>query len=258
MRYNQSQLVEVLKDASYEDIGPLPSKCYGYDWKTMHLRPFRLADYPSISKAAKLDNMDLMLDTIDKVITQDSRDLTIGDFYFVLMWLRFHSMPKTPQVFTWDCDQLVLKNKKTGVLIPNTVPYQNPQIRSDYEAVPCDAMTTESVHQADVQIIDLPDEGVVLPDGYDWPRARHIMAIREALADPEYALLAPYIQWMAGDTFEDRKAAFLAGDNDTMATAAALNSKYQHGISETVKLTCRNCRYEHYELLNVDPSSFFQ
>lgn len=266
MKYTDAQLQEVLKDPRYSDIGALPSQNRGYPWKTLYIRPFGLAEFKLVSKAAMLKDMSHMIRAVDLVITQDAAELTIGDFYYVMMWLRIHSLPKTPLVVTWECTAQVLRHKETGQIIYNDENFQTPDDLTLYETVDCDRMNTESLHMVNLEIIsldDVPEDGTpdpfALPAGFDFPRAKHIQSIREALNDPETTLMVPAAQWVAGNTLVDKfKRLEQADGMELFATGQALVDRMDHGLRETTTLCCANCRVKVPFEVDVNPMSFFR
>lgn len=262
MKYNENQLQEILKNPNYQDIGALPSQFHGYDWDKMYIRPFLIPDFTLISKAAAMGDMNHMLRAIDLTITQPAAELTIGDFYYTMMWLRIHSMPKTPLIVDWTCEAGVLTNKKDGSIIFNDDDFKNPDNVQDYEVKRCDTQTTESITMVNLEILSLDEEPekVVIPEGFDFPRAKHIEDIKAALKDPEKTMLVPAVQWIAGETLADKfKALHEAEDGlDMFATAQALNERYSnHGIREVTTLQCRRCRNKVPYEVSITPLSFF-
>lgn len=261
MKLTENQMQEKLADSRYVDIGPLPSQCFGYDWKRLYIRPFTPQDFTLVSKAAVLNDMDYMLRAIDMCITQEAAELTIGDLYYVMLWLRIHSLPKTPVVVNWDCTAKVLRHKETQQLIHNGPTFAEPENREDYEVIDCERSNSESIHMAKVNIISLDDETQTgeVPEGFDWPRAKHIQEIREALKDPGLQLMVPNVQWIAGKTLKEKfDTLFNSPDGiDMLDTGHVLREKYEHGVHEVTKLHCSNCRAEVDYVINVNPMSFF-
>ena len=260
MKLNDNQLQALLADSRYHDIGALPSQFHGYNWKQMYIRPFGIEEYKLISKAATLKEMSHMIRAIDLVVTQDAENLTIGDFYYVMMWLRIHSLPKTPLVIDWACPEDALYHKETGAIVFNEVPYVQPENMSDYELRPCNTQNTESIHMTNVEIISLEEEGVILPEGFDFPRAKHIEGISAALANPETSMLVAGAQWIAGETMADKFATLFASADglDMFDTGNSLNELLTHGVKEIVQLNCRKCRHTEPYALNITPQTFFR
>lgn len=262
MIYNANELQNLLKDNRYQGVGALPSQFHAYDWDTIYARPMEPADFMLVSKAAAMGDMSHMIRAIDLCISQDAANLTIGDFYYMMMWLRIHSMPKTPLVVNWECQSKVLRHKETLALVHNGPEFKMPDDIENYEAIDCERHNTESLHMVNVEITSLDEEPekVVIPGGFDFPRAKHIESIKDALKDPARSLLVPYVQWFAGDTLVDKFNRFLNPDEngmDMLAMGQALNEKYEHGLREVTTLTCANCRERVPYVLDVNPMSFF-
>lgn len=261
MKYTEVGLANLLKDSRFQDIGALPSQFLGYSWKQLYIRPFNVADFRLIGKASALDDMGHMLRAIDLVITQPASELTIGDFYYIMMWLRVHSLPKTPLVVTWSCTSKFLQHKETGQIIFNDETYVVPTDPENYNTVDCNTENTESLHMVHMDIMSLEDDTPPVPEGFDFPRAVHIQPLRDALRDPELVMMAPGIQWMEGATFQDRiTSLFKDTENglDRLHTAMALNTTYEHGVREIATTSCRTCRIKQQHILNMTPTSFFQ
>lgn len=262
MKYNENQLQELLNNPVYQDIGALPSQFHGYDWNRLYIRPFTIPDFTLVSKASVMGDMNHMIRAIDLTITQDAANLTIGDFYYVMMWLRIHSMPKTPLIVDWTCEAGVLTHKENGSIIFNDETFQEPEDRSKYEVKRCEAQTTESITMVNLEIMSLDEEpeNVVIPEGFDFPRAKHIEDIKAALKDPERSMLVPAVQWIAGETLADKFKTLKESPDgmDMFATGLALNDRYtNHGIREVTTLQCRKCRNKVPYEVSITPLSFF-
>lgn len=264
MKYDEAGLREVLNDSRYQDIGNLPSNFFPYDYKQMHIRPFTVNELKLVSKAATLKEMSHLIRAIDLVTTVDASNLTIGDFYYILMWLRIHSMPKTPYVIEWHCHEGVLTHKEDKTIILNDMTFKVPENEEDYTVEDCGTHNSEVIHMTNVDIVCIEDDFEGLPnDGpleFDFPRARHLQGIQEALQDPELNLLVGPAQWIKdGDTIEE-KISILGTQSDLQVfdDAAALNEHIVHGIRETSTLTCRSCLKKNQHTLILDALSFFR
>jgi len=263
MVYDEKGLKGVLTNPVFQDIGNLPSNFYPYTFKELYIRPFTVQELRLISKAAVLNEMQHVVRAVDLCITQDANDLTIGDFYYVLMWLKIHSTPKSPYVVEWHCPELVYRNIETGNLIFNDNNFKAPEGDDAklYKLEPCGCHNTELVHITDIDIIQLPEEGWEgLPEGFDFPRARILQEVREALKDPELRFIVGPAQWIKTGTTLAEKIKFLESqaDLDMFDTASGLNDLISHGIRETTTLHCRNCRASHPYEIQLEPYNFFR
>lgn len=264
MKCDEVGMREILNDSRYQDIGNLPSNFFPYDYKKLYIRPFTVNELKLVSKAATLKEMSHLIRAIDLVTTEDASNLTIGDFYYILMWLRIHSMPKTPYVVEWHCHEAVLTHREDGTIILNDHTFQMPKNEEDYKVEECKTHNSEVIHMTDIEILCLEDDFAGLPDDgpieFDFPRARHLQEIQEALADPELNLLVGPAQWIKdGATLED-KIGILCTQSDLQVfdDAAALNETIVHGIAETAVLTCRTCLKKTNHTLLLDALSFFR
>lgn len=266
MKYSESEMRAILADSRYQDIGNLPSNFYPYPGETkMYIRPFTIKELKLVSKAAILKDMKHLIRAVDLVCTMDAGNLSVGDFYYVLMWLRIHSMPKTPYVVEWHCGEAVLVNKKDGTRLDNGPDFQLPKDEINWRVEKCTSHNSEVIHITNVEILTLdetnfdgiPQNGII---EYDFPRARNIQEVQEALADPEMQLIVGAAQWVKeGDTLAE-KVEVLESQSDLQAfdDAAVLQETIEHGIVETTTLTCRECLKRTPHTLILDALTFFR
>lgn len=266
MKYSDTELRAVLTDGRYQNIGNLPSNFYAYPGeKELYIRPFTIKELKLISKAAILKDMSHLIRAVDLVTTMDAGNFTVGDFFYILMWLRIHSMPKTPYVVEWHCKEPVLVNKHDGRRVMNDATFAVPKDEENWKVDSCTAHNSEVVHMTNVEIVMLdednfdgiPQNGIV---EYDFPRARNIQEVQEALNDPELKMIVGAAQWIKeGATLAD-KIAVLENQNDLQAfdDAAVINESIMHGISESTVLTCRECLKRTKHNLILDAYSFFR
>jgi len=258
MKLNSAQLREVLADSRYSDIGPLPSQFHPYSWKNLYIRPFDISCLKLVSKAAALKDMSHMIRAIDLVITQDAGELSIGDFYYVMLWLRIHSYPKSPLTVEWTCSADMYMHRETQEIIFNDKNFKKPENIHEYEIKKCDTENLEQIHMTTISTVDLPEEGIELPEGFDFPRARDIQKLNEYLDNPEYRHLLSGAQWIKAPTVEEKfKILEESGSIEMFETGLALNSVLDHGVKETTTLHCRQCRKESHYIVNTGPFSFF-
>jgi hypothetical protein len=259
MKCSAEQLALIEKDSAYHDLGSLPSGGIPYkDKSKLYIRPFKLSELRLLSKAVELNELEHLFRAVDNTITVPVEDLTVGDFFYIMLWLRIYSMPKSPYIVEWKCEQAYFVNKETRVALLYTDD-EWPDVetlKKDYEASQCGTENTATIHQSDVEIISLEDD-FVLPEHFDFPRMGSYIGRSEALKDPEFSLLAPAIQWMKGTTWAE-KVAYAEEHPDLIGEALDINRRVVHGISETVKFNCRRCRIEHTSKLELKALSFFQ
>lgn len=259
-------MLKIQKDSRFSDIGQLPSKYYPYDLKDLHIRPFGVKELRLLSKAITYNNLDYMVSAVDQVIDHDAFSLTIGDFYYVLMWLRLQSFPKTPLVVTWPCEEKVLFHKETGDMLFNDVQRSMTEEELyNYRLEDCGTHNSESIYHTTLDIIHLEDDFdlAALDSRLDYPRARHLNDITQALADPELRMIVNAAQWIkievGEDTLENKiKLLEEQSDLELFDSASAANQVVVHGLAEATKLTCRKCRKQYNYAIQINPLSFFR
>lgn len=266
MQYNQNQLQAVLADSRYVDIGNLPSNFYPYDFGKLYARPFAFNELLLVGRAAAEQDITHLIRAVDTVITEDVNEITIGDFFYLLLWLKTYSTPKQPKVIPWECDDTILKDKETGEAVLNEPGTTLPEGKTleDYDVEPCGTSNSEIIHISTVDIIMLPEEGWEgLPEGFDFPRTRLLPEINEIKQDPikaaEYRYVLSAVKWVAGKTLKDKiKVLEQQPDLSLFEQAKALDDTVSHGIKETCTLTCRKCRAQRNAVITLDALTFFQ
>lgn len=291
MKYTDAELRGVLSDSRFQNIGNLPSNFYPYELdglKELYIRPFTVKELRLVSKAAMMKDMSHMHRAIDLVTTCDSARLSTGDFYYVLMWLRLHSMPKTPYVVEWHCTEPVIQNKTTGQRIMNDETHYVPDDEENWKIIKCDAHNSEVIHMTSVDILTLDEENFSgIPQNglvkYDFPRARIIQEMNEMRTDPELQLIVSSAQWVSDENLVEeilvpakegvpaktrmvpaltlaQKIKVLEDQPDLQAfdDAAVINETIVHGVAESTILTCRDCVKKTPHKLMIDAFSFFR
>src|ERR1019366_1592529 len=169
MKLDQAGQDAVLNDARYQDIGNLPSNFIPYEFKKLMIRPFTIKELKLVGKAGLLHEDYHMVRAVDLCLDQPAEELTTGDYFYILLWLKVHSSPKTPYVIDWKCPARVWTHKITGATISNKgdpeAPEQTrtnkitgaPVLETDpedpdnwelkpWELVPCETSNTELIH----------------------------------------------------------------------------------------------------------------
>lgn len=291
MKYTEIEMRGILADSRYQDIGNLPSNFYPYEkdgLKKLYIRPFTVKELRLVSKAAMLKDLSHLHRAVNLVCAYDSESLSAGDFYYVLMWLRIHSMPKTPYVVEWHCQEPVIVNKETGRRILNDESHYIPEDEENWKIQTCDAHNSEVIYMASVDILTLDEEnysGIPNEGGsvlFDFPRARILQELIEAQKDPELQLIIGAAQWVSDENLVAEQVPVKKGEEPitrmvpalTLAQkikvledqpdlqafddAAVINETIIHGVSEQTTLTCRDCMLKTPHKLVIDPFSFFR
>lgn len=260
MKCTSEQLAAISQDSNYHDIGALPSNgaAYGDRMDKLYVRTLRMPELKLLSKAAQLKELGPMIRAVDNCISHDVADLTIGDFYYVLLWLRLYSMPKSPYTIEWHCDQPFFTHKESGMPLLYSEPVwpAAEKLAEEYHVVPCNTENTSIVHHTSVSVISL-DDGYALPKGFDFPRVAILEELNAALQDAEMCMLVPGIQWMPGITWAE-KMTYAEANPHRIGEGIDINGRVIHGIDEEVRFQCNRCRVEHTHKLQLNAMRFFQ
>lgn len=270
MKCTAEQLASIRANPAFRSTGGLPSRSLPYTKNgqpiidlepdgTFFIRPFGIAELRLLSTAASVGNMQHAIRAFDLCISVDVQQLSLGDFYYLMLWQRINSFPKRPYAIPWDCDSALFKSKETGQYLLYDMPDDqwpsSEVLETDYEATKCGFSNTSIVQTPDLEIFTL-DEDLVLPEGFDFPRVKIMLDLQEALKTPDLAYLAPGIQWIAGETFEEKMEAANA-DPSLVFEGLDLENAVVHGFGEQVTVKCAQCRVEHTVTLKTNPESFF-
>lgn len=258
MQLNDEQRNKIFADTRFQDIGNLPSNFYPYSFKNLMIRPLTVGELRLISKAATLDDQEHMLRAVDLCISEPAKELSIGDYFYVLAWLRLHSTPKAPPILNWTCNASLYRSKDTGKLLLSTDPV--PEDLSKYEIVTCGCENSEPIHISKLDIIQIKEtENFILPEGFDFPRAGIIQELKNLSNDPELVFLLNSAQWVAGASLKEKLEILMnQSDLDMFDKATALGEILQHGVRETTTLHCSQCRTAYDYELKLEPHNFFQ
>ncbi len=249
----------IIANPKYMNIGGLPSEYIPYEFKELFIRPFTGAELKLISRAAATQDIEPLLRAIDLTMDQSVLDLTLGDFYYVMMWLRTYSYPKTPYIVEWECPEMVRRgvgaDDKPGEIIPND---SDVDLKEDeYTVEACGTSNVETIHVTQLETLSL-DEDFVLPEGLDFPRVAILKDLEQYLKDPDYQFIIPAAQWIPGATLKDKLLALEATEDlDLYSRANEAAKTIIHGVKEHSTLTCRKCRSKHYYRVELEPLSFF-
>lgn len=255
----------------------LSSRCHGYDFNALAVKPFGMKSLRLMSKTMVSNEAKFMIEAVDNVIPVDVNTLTIGDFYQLLAYQRYTAFPSSPPEAEWTCegeryklptgeiqdlvglralvdiwDAASAEQRQAGGLIdPNTL---------EVTKVKCGHVNKIELKYLDFPLIQLPEEQPELDDRLDYPRVSVLPSLLEALADPQFTLVAPAAQWVkdGNDIFEKIAILEQEPDLELYDLAAKYNQLYTHGISETAVFECALCKTKTNHVLKIEPSIFFR
>lgn len=243
---------DVSTDVRFADIGNLPSNFFPYvgEFKALSIRPLLVGELKLLSRAAVTKNVISTIKAIDQTINVPVQRLTIGDFYFVLMWHKLHSFPKTPLSVTWECKNVITTN------IDGVIVNDGTHVNEEY----CNQPNAQLIHQSNIEIIDLEDDFVGINENLDYPRVSLLPDIIDYTNDPDYSYLIGAVQWVKiGDTLKEKfEYLEMMDDISLYEEAESTQKNVVHGVNEHITLKCSRCGGIFTKKLVLDPVNFFR
>jgi hypothetical protein len=255
---------DVSADARFSNIGDLPSGQKPYDFKQLFCRPLSVKELKLISQAASMDDVNYLIRAVDLVIDQDVSNLTVGDFFYVLMWLRIKSFPKTPLAVNWKCRAKyfveVKEDGSNGPVFPKSDATQEMLELKMIKELQCSSQNTDLVRLSTMDILCIPDDFAGLDKDLDYPRVKLLPELIEFGKDKDMAFLVPVAQWLkAGKTLKDKIDILEKEPNlELYERLVDINDTIVHGVKETIKLVCPVCNTEYSHALEISPTTFFR
>lgn len=215
----------------------LPSNCFFYNFSDkLRIRQLQLADVERLIVAATQDNEFLVADTVARCISWPVKDLTLGDYYFLLYWLRLNSYPKSPLVITWHCPACMARAKTNrGLDYDHIFDEKESMPFKRVSRVDNNGPTIIPILEQDV--IDMPSE-VSIPRIHHW--IDYVEWQKKTNPDEGRALSAKYALYLQGDTFAERLNRLVTSKSlELYELARAAAYKYgEHGPSENALVKC--------------------
>lgn len=251
---------DIKQDPRFASIGNLPSNFFPYkgEFKVLNIRPFTVAELKLLSRAAVTKNVVSTIKALDQTIDQPIERLSIGDFYYVMMWHKLHSFPKTPLSVQWECNATIPLDKDNAINrdIDGNVTADN----ADHFDL-CKNPNAQLIHQSDIDIVDIEETFKGFDEAnFDFPRVSILPELLELNTNPEYAYLLGAAQWIKTGNTLAQKFEYLESlpDIEQYEIAETLNKEIIHGVSETVRLKCSRCGSTFLKKLELDPVNFFR
>lgn len=255
------------------DSSNLPSRGIPYAVKSIEVVPFRPKHLPFISEAIYMENSAPLIEAVGQVMDFDVKQLTDGDFYYILTWLRFNSRD-LPIFADWDCLGTVFTREGddkiytmedidnmhaqwTAALGTEAEEHmENPFDIKFYEQ-DCDHYNKQDVHFDDFTIKQM-DETPMDPR-LDYPRVRHLVEYLELGQEKRYKrIIGPVRYIRAGATLHEKLNDVMeATDMGVFDLASRAHFTYDHGVIQRVHKACERCGATHPFDVTIDAHSFF-
>ena len=264
-------LQDVSTNPRYVDIGTLPSYFLPYSFSKLHIRPFTIAELRLLAYAVANGTMEPMIKAVDLCIDQPIDQIAIGDFFYILMWLRINSYPKSPWEVAWTCNNMVedvvevdeddddkdTDDKETPVQVEEKEP-QEPKFKR------CGWHNAALIQKSTIEILDLEalkNEGFVLDEELDYPRVPLLVDLQSLPStSPDLLYIIPAVQWVRkGKSLAEKiEALELEPDLSLFSKANDTNKKLVFGVKERMLLKCSKCGHGFMHTMAIEPLTFFR
>lgn len=255
------------------DVNDLPSAGIPYAVKAVDVQPFRPRHMPYISEAILSRNNAPLIEAVGMVMDFDVNQLTDGDFYYILTWLRFHSRD-IPIFAEWDCGGTLFRRADNGVVmtiaeIDEMVvqwenakgteaeeTMENPQ-NIEFEDIDCTHHNKIPTTFEDFRIMKMSDTPI--DDRLDYPRVRHMVEFMDLVQENRFTKIIGPVRYIK-EGFNLRAKLEILDEMDDMElfdVASRAHFEYEHGILQRITKKCERCGTTHEFNVTIDAQSFF-
>lgn len=271
-----STLPEVVKplsetDPAYSSL-PLPSNFQWYSFKQLSVRPLRVPEIKKIWAAHVSDSLRAFIEAINPAMDQDLFDLTVGDLYAVMFWLRLNSYTKAQYSVQWSCNhkdhiKKVMEGPKKAKKGEGVDHSWTPESLANTHIV--QSTSVEEVQMRPLEEIaefmksmDLVQKGIAF-----YPSTvRDMVEIAEMSREPEFdagddylCRYATYLDRRHGATLQDRATFMMTDPRFTPDDTIQMNTMIDyltHGVRESIKLPCKKCSASNSVAIPIDARTF--
>jgi hypothetical protein len=259
-----------------------PSRMGPYNVKSVEVKPFNTADLMLLSRSAATNSIAPMIDAINNTVEGiNARDLTVGDYYYLVAWQKFSTFPDSPPFASWDCEG-ILYLSPTGTSENegerfytqhqlNELRQTNDRLRAagetpefderemEVEQVTCGQHNNRALTFNNLTILRAPVDTELDPR-LEFPRVSTLAEFIEMKAKPEYVHLAGPAQWVKeGRTLEDKLNVLLGQETTELFDLCSLACQdIVHGVSNFIKMPCTHCQTEALHSIDLSANSFFR
>lgn len=257
------------------DATLLPSKTIPYGVKSIEMTPFKVPQIMMLSRAVALQTMEPVVEAMDSVMDFDARELTDGDFYYLLAWQRIQAYSISPLLAEWKCEGMVYKEngglervfnqEQLNLMVEeyDTAPDEEKKLLENPQelmvtSVLCDHENSVSIGMEHLETVYL-DANEKLDPRLDYPRVRTLSESKDQSDNPDQQLIAQASRWVREGTTIKDKIAILESEPDLTLFEKALKaqSNVRHGIFRAVTLNCEKCNALSEHSFDIRPETFF-
>jgi len=248
----------------------LPSGFIFYEWETISIRQFNLSELKLLHVARTTQSISSLARAIGSTIDRDVKELTIGDFWYLMYWQRINSYKKAPFIIEYECeDEYHLKIIKEDGVSKDTLKNKHilagniKELTINSEAVIdhiTDVHTEQDMLLFPCTMSDMIESRDIAESlsGEDTKKVSE-----EAHALDWLHGYASCINHQYGDTLAQRVGYLekLSAENkigtDFMLAVDKFNSLSEHGPVETVVAKCKECGHASNHKISIAAHQFF-
>lgn len=236
-------------DRRYLGIGDLPSNGnVPYPFDEICVRPLEVGDLTPLYTSITQTSIRNLIRVLQYCVSEDLQQLTDGDLFYTLAWIRLYSYPKSSVTVTWMCKESVILNRLKKIqLNPRFKKFSTQQLKDKGLHVgDCGTKNTIPLSNVSIKQIRLPEDAE-LPEILDYPRVSTLIEYDEKYADdPELNEIADCARWIKdGDTLPEKinnlEKLIRKKGLDLINQIKAIKKNFYHGVKDVYVLDCHRC-----------------
>jgi len=251
----------------------LPSKFIFYQFKTISIRRLRLPELKKLHRATVISDFKTLAEAVGQTIDRPVFDLTLGDFWFILYWLRLNSYSRAPYIVNYQCS-----NPEHINLTQDDVVLKDNSFTKLKEAPTLDPKTLSNsviINQNSLEEITL-DEPTIEPFLLDFHKRTNLYLfpmivgdhaivrklIQDDKLDPDLDYMYKYATSISPKhhgSLAERAALLEASDisPDDLYDIEVFQAMVNHGVNEKFVVTCKECKAVKTVTQSIDALAFF-
>lgn len=249
------------------ELAELPSRGILVDkerFDHLEIKKPGLTQLSLFSQAVSNNNPANFAEGISLLLNIPLTQLTIGDFYTVVTYLRCSSFKNTPLSLSWVCDGYWYTEGNSPELIKAPDARELIQENTGTRLIPhsCGHTNTQTFAYEDIAKVYLPETVEIDTSMYAIPHAGLYAEYVRLAQDAAMRELLPSIQWLREGKTLAQKLEWLKqqgeADLDIFDQASKYNEMYVHGTSNKLIGTCSKCGTQVAQKFELTAESFFR
>lgn len=248
-------------DSNYVSID-LPSNFSLYKFDTLSIRPFRIPDIKKLYRARQESSQRMLGQAIGAAIDRNPFKMTVGDFYFLMYWLRINSFDKAPYEIKWTCGHPEHVDKvNDGTLAYETLKNVALTDRTKVETHDMDidataAVMEDALEKFGVRLNAPTFADLVTLEEYAEENGEE-EDFKETYFMMKYASFLDSNDVQGNTLVEKEKWLSEKGEPALLFVLDKFQEVSDHSVVDRVKVTCKECGTSTEVAFSVDVLSFF-